>query len=754
MRPAATPPPRRARIARIARIAGAAAIALAVPLTTPTAGAGAQASRTPGARLGAAAPDDMALVSQDFNVPVDGELTLSLELPGGIDATDLTSDADLIVTSHRLVTDRPAFLDAIEGDLTRVEDSLDIPLVPTTDPTGTGTATTLVSTPTPTTIALRIPTESAGRTDTALQLSKAGVHPIVVELRIGARRFTTTTFVNRLPGDDDPTDGDGRAMSIGLLMGQTTMPTIGDDGDVQAGPGEIAELGRLADALAAIDAAPLRVGLDPTVPPPRAVGVEPSTLDALSTADPALAARLAPLVAAGDVIARPRLPLDPGAAAAVAVTGTAEPLYTRWLREGEDLIDRLLPSTVVDRSIDVIDRPLSDAGAVLRRNLGTRMLVMPFDVFTSTEGNTGVFTDTTQLVTVELPDGSTLPTAVVDPYIGERLDVGADTPLASSIDVVADLLVMAQEIRESGGVVGRHGMVLGLSDLGVPDPALLGDLTALLLTTPGLRLVDPADIGGAVDRWLIDGRPVVLTLPSQPAVDLTDRFTIIDRVTTDVDAYGSMLAEDDPTAAQWRTVLDTMPTTAIDDAQAAAMARRLDEDFAVYREAIRVDASSFTLTGKSSQVRFAIENTSDTALTVRVSLSSPKIRFPEGDQVVTIAPGTTTAVSADAVALSNGTSSVFLRVYTPSTDVFLVPEVVLTARVTSFAGAGQLVTGAALLFILTWWARHWRQSRRKQLASQNVARHPASSASERRAGVTPGSDELSPDAAASSLPPS
>jgi hypothetical protein len=91
-------------------------------------------------------------------------------------------------------------------------------------------------------------------------------------------------------------------------------------------------------------------------------------------------------------------------------------------------------------------------------------------------------------------------------------------------------------------------------------------------------------------------------------------------------------------------------------------------------------------------------------------------------------------------------------VYTPGADVFLVPEVVLTARVTSFAGAGQLVTGAALLLVLTWWVRHWRQARRKQLASQNVGRHPAGAAAERRGAGT--SDELSPDAAASTLPPS
>jgi hypothetical protein len=731
----ATPGRRRTPAGRRAGATAAAlAVVLGVPLTGPASAAPASA---PAAPFGNPVRDDMALVSQEFNLDVDSELDMTIALPAGVDAADLGPDTDLVVSSHRVVTDRPAFLEAINGTLPRVEDTFDISFDP-------AAASTLLAMPTTGTLMLRIPTESANRTSAALQMAQAGIHPLVIELRIGTRRYSTTTFVNRLPAVSDLGVDEGRSMSIGLIMGQTTPPSIDSTATVQVGQVELDELERLADALEAADAAPASVGLDPATLPPRAVGIEPSTLAALGTEVPELAARLAPVVAAGDVIARPRLPLDPGAA--------DEPLYTRWLREGEDLLDQQLPSTVVDRSIEVVDRPLSDAGAVLRRNLGTRMLVMPFDVFTATEGNTGLFTDTTQLVTVGLSDGSTLPTAVIDPYIGERLDGGAGTPLATSIDVVADLVVMAQEIRESGGIVSRHGMVLGLSDLGVPDPTLLGDLTGLLLTTPGLRLIDPADIDSVVDRWLIDGRLVQLTLPSSPSVDLTERFALIDRVTADVDAYSSMLADDDATVARWRSVLDTLPTTAIDDQQAADMAAVLDDDFVAYRDAVRVDASNFTLTGRNSQVRFAIQNTSDTPLTVRVRLSSPKIRFPQGDRIETLAPGTVTDITVDAVALSNGKSSVFLRVYTPNADVFLVPEVVLTARVTSFAGAGQLVTGAALLLVLTWWVRHWRQARRKQLASQNAGRHPAGAAAERRGAGT--SDELSPDAAASTLPPS
>ncbi|MEX0846964.1 MAG: hypothetical protein WD023_04225, partial [Ilumatobacteraceae bacterium] len=322
--------------ARTLRFVGATTVvitALALGGQPPSAGGASSAAPSPRAPFADPVPDDMALVSQTFNLDADGELDITIALPSGVDASELDADARIVITSYRVVSDRQAFLEAIDGTLPRVEDTFDIPLDP-------AVAGTLASMPTTDTLMLRIPTESVERTDGALQMASVGVHPLVIELRIGIRRYSTSTFVNRLP---DPSTGDGRAMSIGLIMGQTTTPTIDTDGTVRAGPDEVAELVRLADALLAIDAAPARVGLDPSNVPPRAVGVDPSTLEAVAIAEPDLANRLAPSVAAGDVIARPRLPLDAGAAAALTATGAAEPLYTRWLREGEDLLDQLLP---------------------------------------------------------------------------------------------------------------------------------------------------------------------------------------------------------------------------------------------------------------------------------------------------------------------------------------------------------------------------------------------------------------------------
>lgn len=101
----------------------------------------------------------------------------------------------------------------------------------------------------------------------------------------------------------------------------------------------------------------------------------------------------------------------------------------------------------------------------------------------------------------------------------------------------------------------------------------------------------------------------------------------------------------------------------------------------------------------------------------------------------------------------------FLRLYAPALnrDVALAPEIVLTTRVNSLAGLGQLLSGAGALLVLTWWARHTRTNRRKQAASRIASRHPSSRRPNDTAADTPTETvgaEISPDAAATSLPPS
>ncbi len=694
------------------------------------------------APVDAVAPDPgvevpLAVVAHTFDVAANTPVSITVQMSAAVAADVVDADTTVVVTSYGPVLERETFLDATNGLLPRSIDTFDISLDPAdADPNISRSATN--------TLLLTVPTESAQRSGAALQFAQTGVHPVVIDIRRSGRLLAETiTFVHRLsavPTRLDP-------LPIALVIGQTSTVELANDGSVVVSVEASAELERLTQTLEAIDAGVADAA--PAAVAPRLVQVEPALVEALGAQQPALAARLKLGLSNSTLSAMPRLPFDVSA----AVEARQNDRYLQQLRQGDDLLRALVDGARIDRSVLLADAspgsgtsdrgaPLTDAAAMFRRNLAAQLLVMPFDRYSETDGNTGLLIDTTQLVTTVLADGTTLPTAVIDPYLSERLDRTDGNPYGTATELVAELLVLRNGIIRNRDAVGDHGVVLADSALGVPDPTLMGHVVSLLLNTDGLELTDVASLSGSVDTWLVAGRPQELTLPTSPVADLTARFTLIDSVAQKILAYTSVVPDGDPKAAVWGRVLDVLPSTAVSDEQAATMARRLDEQFATIRSCVKPpEPFGFTLTGDNT-FRFKVQNTCTTDLRVRIRLDSAKLAFPDGDQLKTLTASSDTLVEVSAEALSNGKSSVFLRIFSPAVDTIAVAdEVVLTARVNSLAGLGQLLTGAGLLLVVTWWASNSRRSRRKLQASRNIARHPSGTA----AADDPASDDHGTD---------
>ena len=681
---------------------GRCVVAAVVVLAGSTAGSAAGGSVV-------AAPDDgraLGLVAQQFVVGPDAPLTLTVSLPTGFDPADLDSDWSVVVTSHVPIADRAVFDQARAGSLPQVVDSLRLSLDATT-------AITPVDLSVPGQLSLSVPTESADDTAAALQLPTLGVVALLVDLRNGTRSSASlSTFVTRVSAD-----GPDRAdvLPIGVVMRQITPPDIGIDGTVSVDDDAVAEFTALTTGLTAFGADADAV----------AVLVDPASVRAVADARPDLAAGLLPTLATSDLLAAPRLPLDPSSVARAQRPDT----YVELLREGEDLLTDLLPGTVVDRSVDVVDATISTDGALLQRNLGTRLMVMPYRQYEPLPGSLRGYTDTTQLVGADLGDGSTVPIAVVDADLAAQL-TSTEHPLVTAIDLTAELLVIAAQIERNGGIPARHGLVLGRDDLGIIDPEILVHLAPLLGTTPGLALTPLGDLSASVDRLLLDGSPVVVQLPTSAGPDLTERFLLADTVASETVDTASMRAGDDGRIAAWVTAVHALPSTAVDDRRADDMAEALRAQFQDVRDCvIAPDPYSFTLTGRSSVIPITLTNRCTTPIAVRLQLDSAKIEFPDGDATEVLAPGADTQVRVRAEARSNGKSSVFLRVFTPAQPGRqVVPEVVLTARVNSLAGVGQLLLGAGVLVVMAWWLRHWRAARRRSQADEVAPRHPAAGA--------------------------
>jgi hypothetical protein len=90
-------------------------------------------------------------------------------------------------------------------------------------------------------------------------------------------------------------------------------------------------------------------------------------------------------------------------------------------------------------------------------------------------------------------------------------------------------------------------------------------------------------------------------------------------------------------------------------------------------------------------------------------------------RVVTIAPNGSVDVVVDVVARANGRFPVDVSFTSPDGVHKIGQTIRVGARVTAISGLGQLVSGAAVLILATWWVAHWRARKRRDA----VEKHPA-----------------------------
>ena len=148
--------------------------------------------------------------------------------------------------------------------------------------------------------------------------------------------------------------------------------------------------------------------------------------------------------------------------------------------------------------------------------------------------------------------------------------------------------------------------------------------------------------------------------------------------------------------------IDLLPTTAIDDGLAASIVDDIAAQLAELRSSIGLPRGfSFTLTGRRTDIPVKLFNSSETALTVVVRLTSTKLAAAESPTVV-LPPREYTDVLVPIEARSNGRFPVTLEVLTPVGDVRLGEAVPLEVRVGALRGIGPLLTGALLLVLLSW----------------------------------------------------
>lgn len=635
-----------------------------------------------------AAQGELQLVAQSFNVAADGPLTATLALPANLTASDLAI-ADIVVTVYRRADTREQVAHAIVGALPPLDDTVILP---------PGCCAGLR----PGQFNVSVPLEVAEIRPDALSIPRAGVYPVTISVEGDGRVLASIlSFINRLPAADEHVDSE--TMSVAVAIATHSAAHLDSKATISLDDTTVAELTKLADVLDALDASKF----------PATVRIAPAVLNGLQQLSSAVFNRLITALQHHRVVAEPQWPLDPSAAALAG----QELLYTSWRRDGQERFAELgLGGAVVSTSTVLVDQPIGVEGAALRWRDGARLMVVSPGIYDGLDGSIKVYSDFTgELIAAQLPNDVTLDVAKVDDTISQLLANPLSTPEQTRIYAVAGLLALRQGLEISGASVRRHAVVIGADDLGVPDPQLLGAITALIADTPGLAAASLDDVALHTDQLIVDGEQRPVTLPSGSADALKRRIFIQASLDNDIDAVASMLPDDSDQPKAWRDLAALIPTTALDDPAAEGIATGVRAELSDIRGAVQMPtAYTINLPGRSGTVRLRFLNTSDVPLKIKVRLSSPpgKLEFTNDDEPQVLEPGVPKEVAIDVRARSNGTSGVSLDVFTPN-DVQLAATVPLTFRVNAL-GVGNVLTAVLFGLVLLWWLQHARSSWKKR----------------------------------------
>ena len=652
-----------------------------------------------------------ALVSQDQYVAgIEGstiDLSVYLQGPSALGTDAPTS---ILVTAHRPVTTRAAVQSAIDGDLPSTIDSLRFP-VEQRDASGV--------------IDLAIPIEIGTRTRERMQMSAAGLYPLSIAVEVDGNSVDRIiTFVERLPdGLDSPAVEQSLPVAlVGSVDGEVTLQADATTTVRAADRSRVAELATIIESL---PGTPLTIAVRPEL----VEGLGRSTVE-----DAELLARMQ-FADAPSYLSMPYVQVDPGSLADSQTTD----IFIGQLRLGEDALADALPESRSSRTAWIQTRELSATGAQFIRDLGFRsILITPAAAEVGDFGGLA-FADSTRKVEVELASGGFIDAVIPDAALASRLTAASDSPPSDAYlaaqHVLAEIKAIRRELDDAGESLSGRSLILATNDGTLMSTDLTVALADTLSSSNEVELVTLDDALSRTSVALVDGRPASIRLPATGPVASSSPAEALYLTGARIDAFASMLPDGDERPAMWRRILDVLPDQRFSDEVRFAYADVVrQETEALASQVVTPASTTFTLGGRDSAIRLSLRNDSPTELSVRVRLASSKLRFPEGELVVQLAPSAITSVEIPVEARSNGRFPVTVQLLTPEGQLPLTQPIVFTARVNALAGLGQLVTVMAFLLLAVWWIHHLRQRYRERQSqvtdtthrhpSGDVARHP------------------------------
>ena len=533
---------------------------------------------------------------------------------------------------------------------------------------------------------------STGRLN-ALNLEKDGIYPVVLSVvQKNAVVARLNTFVNYV----DPRSKIEQ-LPISLMADINTPLALQPDGSIQIGDGIRTQLTNLI-AVLSVGAAPMSLHFAPEL------------LDGLGrSSDPAdieLLAQLKPLLAVHEILTNTFVSFDPSSASRSLMKSE----FAEQLEIGRAVLDAQNGEGVVSENVWFSRSLVDDDGMKLLGEFGVQSVVF------TPQAAASIGTLDSYLKPYKSAVGNSLAIRVSDPGFAKTLSGLYRNPVQQSFALAAEIVAQQQEIIMAGGKPNERQLLLSSASGALPDRTIMVPLLLALDRAPQLNMV------GLSAASLAEESTTAVVLPRTTRVDLAATKDVIAKLRSEVQSTSTMLPPDATQHALWKSSLLATSADTLDADEFARYVKGLRGQLRTLRLMVSVpDSLTFTLGSKLSDLRLQVRNESTVALSVKVELASAKLQFPQGPQIVTIAPNSAVDVVVPVQARANGSFPLNVILTTPDGLTQVGQPTRLTARVSALAGLGQVATGAAILILMSWWIAHWRARKR----AQAVRKHPA-----------------------------
>ena len=624
------------------------------------------------------------LIGQNFNVTIGKQFRFVVSVPNKATLSELrsTPNAVLRVEFHAAVASRDAVRDAVNG--TFVPSIIETHNLPFAD---------LGSNDTGDVIAL-LGSNAGG---SSVRLRKSGVYPVSLSIQVGDRESSRLlTFVNFITVQTSKN-------SLSVSLAAEVNPALSQ---TPAGETSLADSARtmLNNVVSSLNG-------DGGV---MSLRMSPETLNSLAISsnpqDAELLGQLQLVLAKHQVLASTFVPFDPSSAEKAKLGSE----FDKQLARGIEILNARNGDAGINPRTWFSTRPINTDGiSLLARSGFTNVVFSPqaaqslgaLDSYTK-QYRANYIGDLTAKVSI----------AVADPRYAASLSASNTNPVQTSMAVAAEIIAQQGELALGQRRPLDHHLIISTHDGSLPNPVLLNSLLVALSNAPQITL-RPL---GSIQRATEASTP--LTMPSGAPIDLRARRPQLQTVVDEIASTRSMLSADAPQRMWWEDELLLIQSDSLNSERFDLYLKGFKAQLRTFRASVSVPESlTFTLSGKSSDLRLQLRNSASMPLSVLVTLSSAKLTFPEKPQVVTVAANSAVDVIIPVVARANGTFPLEVVLYTPDGTAQVGKRIRLSARVSALAGLGQLVTGVALLLLASWWIAHWR----KQHRMKAVENHPA-----------------------------